>query len=1292
MKGDREVPALAASGGGPAPENAPARRPPGWARSQRRGAAAMAEGEAPGAAGAPGPRAGGAAGGALVPEGEARALRELAAGGGGGAPPPEVQRFAAALGKYQEQPTLLDPLLGDLAGPLVAALRGAAREGGPAGVVAAGAPGRMLYALAVVRGPKTVARFLPHEAADLEPALALLAATLEEGAGEGSPPCGWETQCTLLMWLSVLVLIPFALSTLDSALQGGGEGEGEEEALGASPMVAQMLGLCRGFLAEPGPVRDTAAALLGRLLTRPDTRAPLAEFVAWASGVVAPEGPAFGAASPTAAERQRQVFLVPGVARALAAVLKHGSREELMGVAPAAWRVAARLTAPSAETRNNALVRKLATKLVGRASLLYLRPQVAPWRYDRGSRWLLGRGGSAGSAAAVPGAEGAWGDAAVGAAEGDEGEVAEEVEEAIELLLTSLRDKDTVVRWSAAKCLGRVTERLPKDLADDVVSFLLDFFSAGESDGAWHGACLALAELARRGLLLPERLPAAAMAVAEALSYDVRRGPHSVGAHVRDAAAYACWAFARAYAPEAMVEASAVLAPALLVGSCYDREVHCRRAASAAFQEAVGRLGVVFAPRGLDILNEANYFSLAVRQAAYLQVGPFVGQFPEYHGAMAEHLAGTKLRHWEKSLRELAAKGLGALVGAAPSGEAEFVPGLLLRLADLATNPSLEVRHGALVGIGELLLGAQAAAVALPGPALARVARIVPDIEAAQLYRGKGGEIMREAVCFLVSAMAKTAVPLPADVQDQVHKALGVNLQHPNWVIQRAAAEAFGNFAREYCAKGSGGLDVVLQCLEQLQCGSVMARRGFALALGPLPAHLLAKHWRQVLGSLDAASRLTGDEERDDAEARVNAVSSLSAVSRELGLPGGCPAEELLQELDSCVLPCMVDALEDYTIDNRGDVGSWVREEAMKGLAACCGLRGELRAGAASPAAAASGGGEREGAGAASLDTKIVRAVAKQAFEKIDRVRAGAGACLCSLLHPQVLVPGAAFLGALVEHVAPAASETNWAAASASFPQLAPLLELEPFTEELLEGLVISAGGLNEALGQTATDALLGVLEEARRGGRQEAALGRILAALSSIFQRRQGQGRVTLPLLRTANALFDRGNVAAAGGAAAFAAAEELLECVRQEVRGCKDIPRLQSAGALLCHLSVLGEPTRSGAFKAVLSLLGNRYPRVRKHIAEQFYLRLLSLEDEDACGGYDEDELEAAMEVVADTKWDGPSQEDIRAARLQVYPCFRIEPPQLKSKAAGGAAKAAAGAQDENESYRSLVDAAGY
>ena len=38
--------------------------------------------------------------------------------------------------------------------------------------------------------------------------------------------------------------------------------------------------------------------------------------------------------------------------------------------------------------------------------------------------------------------------------------------------------------------------------------------------------------------------------VLKALAYDERRGNFSVGAHVRDAACYVCWAFARAYDPK----------------------------------------------------------------------------------------------------------------------------------------------------------------------------------------------------------------------------------------------------------------------------------------------------------------------------------------------------------------------------------------------------------------------------------------------------------------------------------------------------------------------------------------------------------------------------------------------------------------------------------------------------------------------------------------------------------------------------------------------------------------------
>ena len=89
---------------------------------------------------------------------------------------------------------------------------------------------------------------------------------------------------------------------------------------------------------------------------------------------------------------------------------------------------------------------------------------------------------------------------------------------------------------------------------------------------------MALAELGRRGLLVPERLPEGNLyfskyvlkprryfvlylydvvivvpVILKALLYDEKRGNFSVGANVRDAACYVCWAFARAYDPEELL-------------------------------------------------------------------------------------------------------------------------------------------------------------------------------------------------------------------------------------------------------------------------------------------------------------------------------------------------------------------------------------------------------------------------------------------------------------------------------------------------------------------------------------------------------------------------------------------------------------------------------------------------------------------------------------------------------------------------------------------------------------------
>lgn len=156
-------------------------------------------------------------------------------------------------------------------------------------------------------------------------------------------------------------------------------------------------------------------------------------------------------------------------------------------------------------------------------------------------------------------------------------------------MLECLRDKTTVVRWSAAKGIGRITARLDISMADDVVNSVIDLFSPNETEDTWHGGCLTLGELSRRGLLLPSRLAEVFPILYKALHFDQNQGNYSVGANVRDSACYITWAFARAYDPEVLSPYVEELSKNLLITCLYDREVNCRRAASAAFQEHVGR-------------------------------------------------------------------------------------------------------------------------------------------------------------------------------------------------------------------------------------------------------------------------------------------------------------------------------------------------------------------------------------------------------------------------------------------------------------------------------------------------------------------------------------------------------------------------------------------------------------------------------------------------------------------------------------------------------------------------------
>jgi len=110
---------------------------------------------------------------------------------------------------------------------------------------------------------------------------------------------------------------------------------------------------------------------------------------------------------------------------------------------------------------------------------------------------------------------------------------------------------------------------------------------------------------------------------------------------VRDAAAYALWSLPRAYGATTIAPFGEKLAQNLVSVSTYDREINIRRAASATFQEYVGRtvggadasfrelqltpnvLQGIF-PHGIDVLGKIDFFAVGIRKNAFLVAAPNV--------------------------------------------------------------------------------------------------------------------------------------------------------------------------------------------------------------------------------------------------------------------------------------------------------------------------------------------------------------------------------------------------------------------------------------------------------------------------------------------------------------------------------------------------------------------------------------------------------------------------------------------------------------------------------------------
>lgn len=173
---------------------------------------------------------------------------------------------------------------------------------------------------------------------------------------------------------------------------------------------------------------------------------------------------------------------------------------------------------------------------------------------------------------------------------------------------------------------------------------------------------------------------------------------------------------------------------------------------------------------------------------------------------------------------------------------------------------------------------------------------------------------------------------------------------------------------------------------------------GYVLAIGALPDFIVKLNSKEVLTVLMSHSLTPIDrqmflhEEMHDishvanwAEARKESVKSLANVVQSIGFSDIGDMILLNDKALDKIFGCLFLALNEYTIDNRGDIGAWVREAAMNALYKLTVTMPQHF-----------------------LDANKVHAVVsgllQQSVEKIDRTRALAGKLFCKIIYKFVVI------------------------------------------------------------------------------------------------------------------------------------------------------------------------------------------------------------------------------------------------------------------------------------------------
>lgn len=827
---------------------------------------------------------------------------------------------------------------------------------------------KLLYTFCKIRGEKVIVRFLNVEAKHLE----LLVTAIEDAdVPDGESETGgwqWEQRYIVLLWLSHLLLAPFDLSTISSVdvedmVVPDIPNLGWPKAMPGIAVRAIALGV--RYLASPGRERDAAKALMVRISMRRDMQqlGLLDSLVKWA----------LNSLGPGALETNQTAYFYLGVLSFIAGALRSASDTSdmtrfLHDIFATVISISSGDTQLSKSIIPLALARKMILKIMRAVVVSLLRQPSRSIADDEATETAIGH--------------------LLESVADNDTPVRFAASKALSIITLTLDPE------MAGQVVEAVLEALNRNVLWTNASPDLNAKPVRDLSAVnhleWHGLILTLSHLLYRRSPPAAQLADIVHALLIGLAFEQRStSGTTVGANVRDAACFGIWAIARRYTTEELLavptgsvvaarthpEGSSilqVLATELVTTACLDPAGNIRRGSSAALQELIGRHPDTV-EQGIWVVQKVDYHAVARRSRALEEVALGATSLSARYGeAVLDGILGWRgIGDADASSRRDSARAFGALTAelasSTPDAEerlqnaARNIGNSLVLLADR----QVEEHHGFLLCYASLI--EQLPSLMLDGGfgneladlIIRSVTVILRDIDDVNFRRP---ELVAEGASGLVVALAPLLQALIMNNFDKQWSTIGHLRAFSNCDGITTIATALDHdrtqkLVVDEFVSAAGKVIPAWLSKPELQTTESVSEAAMSLLIfsHPRERRELLETWTNVvrskptsraaaeygIGFLQAlaiaqplANSLGTAEPGTDIVCQAflerwgidNHVETRVAVLQSLA------RSRMLQERSDMFTAMLVDGLNDYTTDARGDIGSHVRVQALRAV------------------------------------------------------------------------------------------------------------------------------------------------------------------------------------------------------------------------------------------------------------------------------------------------------------------------------------------------------------------------